>query len=569
MTNIYRDEILEPGTVPALPDRPLRLVPARGRRRRGRHARHAARAPVRQGRAGEDRAAGRPATTSTRSWRATWPTSSRRSSCRTARCCCAAATSRFAAAKCYDFEVWAPGVKAWLECSSCSNFEDFQARRMNLRFRREAGAKAEHPHTLNASGRGAAAHLRGPAREPPDRRGHGAHPGGAASVPRRPRGDRARGVKSGPLPAAPRFRRTGGYVLRAAAFLGSLLLVVSVFLFTQQAIGRLTAEVRTTSRLLAQFLATATWPAAHDPELQGITREVIGNLDFPVIITDQAGFPRAWRKTVVHPDLVPALSIDSLRDSLAVSPVIRARIERLRAEVVRLDRVNPPVPMVQLYTKAPLGAVHYGEPAALGLLRWMPYVTMVGVLLLLGLGFWGLASLRSAEKRTIWVGMARETAHQLGTPLSSLMGWVELLRGQAEAAPAGADGGGVAGRAGGDAHRDGARRGPPQQGGAALQPRRLGPAPAAAGGGPGGARGGAVRAPAAAARRGPHRAARALRGGAAHQPQRRAGRVGAREPAGERALGARQDAGRDRGARSSGAPRPRRSRSSCRTTGGG
>lgn len=58
----------------------------------------------------------------------------------------------FAAAKCYDFEVWAPGQRAWLECSSCSNFEDFQARRMGMRFRREAGAKAEHPHTLNASG---------------------------------------------------------------------------------------------------------------------------------------------------------------------------------------------------------------------------------------------------------------------------------------------------------------------------------------------------------------------------------------------------------------------------------
>lgn len=58
----------------------------------------------------------------------------------------------FAAAKCYDFEVHAPGTGAWLECSSCSNFEDFQARRMGLRFRREAGARAEHPHTLNASG---------------------------------------------------------------------------------------------------------------------------------------------------------------------------------------------------------------------------------------------------------------------------------------------------------------------------------------------------------------------------------------------------------------------------------
>ena len=58
----------------------------------------------------------------------------------------------FAATKCYDFEVWSPPTGAWLECSSCSNFEDFQARRMNLRFRREAGAKVEFPHTLNASG---------------------------------------------------------------------------------------------------------------------------------------------------------------------------------------------------------------------------------------------------------------------------------------------------------------------------------------------------------------------------------------------------------------------------------
>jgi seryl-tRNA synthetase len=48
----------------------------------------------------------------------------------------------FAAAKCYDFEVWAPGVGQWLECSSCSNFEDFQARRMAMRFRREPSAKA-------------------------------------------------------------------------------------------------------------------------------------------------------------------------------------------------------------------------------------------------------------------------------------------------------------------------------------------------------------------------------------------------------------------------------------------
>ena len=64
----------------------------------------------------------------------------------------AAGDLSFAAAKCYDIEVWAPGMKTWLEVSSCSNFEDFQARRMNLRWRREQGGKTEFPHTLNGSG---------------------------------------------------------------------------------------------------------------------------------------------------------------------------------------------------------------------------------------------------------------------------------------------------------------------------------------------------------------------------------------------------------------------------------
>lgn len=58
----------------------------------------------------------------------------------------------FAAAKCYDLEVFAPGVDRWLEVSSCSNFKDFQARRASIRYRPEAGAKPEFVHTLNGSG---------------------------------------------------------------------------------------------------------------------------------------------------------------------------------------------------------------------------------------------------------------------------------------------------------------------------------------------------------------------------------------------------------------------------------
>jgi seryl-tRNA synthetase len=58
----------------------------------------------------------------------------------------------FASAKTYDLEVWLPGQNAYREISSCSNFEDFQARRANIRFRPEPKSKVEFVHTLNGSG---------------------------------------------------------------------------------------------------------------------------------------------------------------------------------------------------------------------------------------------------------------------------------------------------------------------------------------------------------------------------------------------------------------------------------
>jgi seryl-tRNA synthetase len=64
----------------------------------------------------------------------------------------AAGDTGFSSAKTYDLETWAPGVGAWLEVSSSSNFLDFQARRANIRFRPAGGGKPQFVHTLNASG---------------------------------------------------------------------------------------------------------------------------------------------------------------------------------------------------------------------------------------------------------------------------------------------------------------------------------------------------------------------------------------------------------------------------------
>ena len=58
----------------------------------------------------------------------------------------------FSAAKCYDLEIWAPAEEKWLEVSSCSNFEDFQSRRGNIRYRKDDDNKVDFIHTLNGSG---------------------------------------------------------------------------------------------------------------------------------------------------------------------------------------------------------------------------------------------------------------------------------------------------------------------------------------------------------------------------------------------------------------------------------
>jgi signal transduction histidine kinase len=218
-------------------------------------------------------------------------------------------------------------------------------------------------------------------------------------------------------------------------FIASLMLLAGVFVFTNEMVRRLSDQVSASSKLFARLCAQATFPAARDPQLQAILRSVIAGIEFPMVITDRAGVPRAWRLVGLDPNLVPNASLDSLAQGRPIAPVIRARVEGVRAQVGRLDRQHPPIRITQPTTLVALGTLHYGDPALLEQLRWMPYVTVGGLIALAALGLWGLESVRRTERRSIWVGMALETAHQLGTPLSSILGWVELMRERLEESP--------------------------------------------------------------------------------------------------------------------------------------
>jgi len=104
---------------------------------------------------------------------------------------------------------------------------------------------------------------------------------------------------------------------------------------------------------------------------------------------------------------------------------------RVREYAGRLDLTNPPIgdPAVTL--------LHFGDPPEVRTLRWIPWLQAGGLLLTVLLGGLVVGVQRRAESERAWTAMARELAHQLGTPISSLEGWLELLKLPPEERPEG------------------------------------------------------------------------------------------------------------------------------------
>jgi NtrC-family two-component system sensor histidine kinase KinB len=211
-------------------------------------------------------------------------------------------------------------------------------------------------------------------------------------------------------------------------FAAVVVLMVALVVHSNAMIERLNRETRNRCDVLARFFAVVTFQAAENLEIRPVFRQVVRTIDFPVVLTDPSGVPRAWRGIGIPPESVP----DSVLDLAANAGIVAPEVVRIRQIVRKLDEVHKPIAIVGIGSQGVLGAVHYGEPKLVAQLRWMPYAELAVILLLLLFGFAGLRSLLLGEQRSLWAALAKETAHQLGTPLSSLMGWTARLKDAAE-----------------------------------------------------------------------------------------------------------------------------------------
>lgn len=133
-------------------------------------------------------------------------------------------------------------------------------------------------------------------------------------------------------------------------------------------------------------------------------------------------------ETVINAASVPVILTDSSRSTILsygnIDSLIIADSLRMQQKIVEMAAANPPITVT-------LGdaehSIYYEDSRILTQLKYYPIVQFVIIGLFLLIAYLLFSTFRKAEQNQVWVGMAKETAHQLGTPLSSLMAWVELL----------------------------------------------------------------------------------------------------------------------------------------------
>ncbi|QMW00492.1 sensor histidine kinase [Spirosoma foliorum] len=203
-------------------------------------------------------------------------------------------------------------------------------------------------------------------------------------------------------------------ILKIILALNLLLVGTGSLLYTNRLILKLEAREEQYVQLYVkavEYLYSSSRPDADSGDLTFVTSEILqANKTIPVIYVDH------------NNQVLAKLNIDGLTKGLTQAE----EHALLRNKMIEMGKNHPPIPVVMNDGKH--GKVYYSNSDVLRQITYLPYA-LLAILTALGvLAYLSFSSSRRAEQNRVWVGLAKETAHQLGTPMSSLMAWVEYMR---------------------------------------------------------------------------------------------------------------------------------------------
>ena len=191
-------------------------------------------------------------------------------------------------------------------------------------------------------------------------------------------------------------------------FLG-IISITGIVIYSQWIVEKLREDNRNIVQMYSEIIAEAV-ESESDENLNFIFDKIISRIQFPIIQSDINENPQSWKNL----------------------PFEERDLFRIKRNQKLMDQQNTPI---ELFFSDPvtgkkqlLGYLHFGDSNLIHQLLWLPYLEIGVICFFICLGIMGFTYIRKTENNNIWTGMAKETAHQLGTPVSALIGWIQRIK---------------------------------------------------------------------------------------------------------------------------------------------
>ncbi len=193
------------------------------------------------------------------------------------------------------------------------------------------------------------------------------------------------------------------------------IIALATFIYTQTLVSKLEKREREVAELYATSLQQVSAIHSSDNDFTFLL-DIIKRIDFPLILTDSSnnvsleGMNGGIRN----------LNIDSTFS-------LEQKTNFINKKIIEFGKINLPI-FVYSQDSIVLNKIYFGNSELITRLRYYPYLQIIFAMMFIIIAYFSFSYLKKNEQSNIWVGMSKETAHQLGTPISSLLGWNEILK---------------------------------------------------------------------------------------------------------------------------------------------
>lgn len=204
-------------------------------------------------------------------------------------------------------------------------------------------------------------------------------------------------------------------IIKLYFIFGSVLILLGFLWFTHLLSKDIQEDINVVPDLYAQFIGLPDNVNLENFLTDYFMTEIIPSINYPIVFCDSLKTPFSWENIKVESQNYSSLSKDQQ--------------ERLRKLVVKYEGRGSYIKLYQDKRKQKLiGYVFFGETKSMKQLRYMPFIASMIVIIFIAVGAFALGYMRRNEKNQLWIGLAKETAHQFGTPTSSLMAWLSIMK---------------------------------------------------------------------------------------------------------------------------------------------